>query len=38
MDQKPRRNWRTIFVTIVLVGCGVIRLFEMWVNGNARLP
>ena len=37
MEEKPRRNWRTIIVTGVLVAFGLVRLFEMWVNNGARL-
>ncbi len=38
MTDKPRRNWRTIIVTGVLIAFGAMRLFEVWVQGGARLP
>jgi type IV secretory pathway VirB2 component (pilin) len=37
MGDKPHRNWRAIIVTGILIAFGAVRLFEMWVQGGARL-
>jgi hypothetical protein len=35
--EEPRRKWRGKIVAAVIVGVGLLRLFEMWVQNGGRL-
>lgn len=35
--EEPKRRWRGKIVAAVIVGFGLLRLFEMWVQNGGRL-